>query len=106
MNWPHSYAVVFQNISGRTLDIPWLGRRGVVLKQDEIVAVVGDPLTQPTQFYRYDGKKSISALVELIEDGLLAVLSRPGGDKEKDNTEVPLVGADGVTTLPGVRIEM
>jgi len=105
MVWPHSYAVIFQNISGGRLDLPWLGRRGVVLNDDEIIAIVGNPLVQATHPTRYDGKKSISMLAELITDEKLAVLSIPGGDKEADNTAVPVVDSE-MQPLPGCRIEM
>ena len=104
--WPHSYAVIFQNISGERLDLPWLGRRGLIIQADEIVAIIGNPLVQPTHFNRYDGKKSIIMLQRLITDEKLAVLSIPGGDKEADNDTVPVVDVDGVTLLPGCRIEM
>jgi hypothetical protein len=104
MVWPHSYAVIFQNISGKRLDLPWLGRHGVILPPNEIIAVLGNPLVQPTHYTHYDGKKSIEMLADMIADGELAVLSIPGGDKEADNTAVPVVDAD-LQALPGCQVE-
>jgi len=90
MNWPHSYAVILENTSGARLECPFLGRRGVTFRPGEKVAILGNPLVQPADYNRYNGKNSIKILAEVIADGKLAVLSIPGGDKEEDNTAVPM----------------
>jgi len=104
MNWPHSYAVIFENKLDIQLNLPWLGRHGLILRPKEKIAIVGDPLTVPNDPRRYNGKKSIADLAKLIAAGQLEVLSRPGGDKEEDNTTVPMLDANG-NTLPNCRIE-
>lgn len=105
MVWPHSYAVIFENTSGKRLDIPWLGRRGLILQPDDKVAIIGNPLVNPPGETRYNAKKHITALAELIADGMLSVLSIPGGDKEADNTSVPMVD-DELVPLPGCKIDV
>jgi len=104
MNYPHSYAVIFENKLPIQLNTPWLGRHGLIFRPGEKIAIIGDPLTVPNDPRRYNGKKSIIELAKLIAAGQLEVLSRPGGDKEEDNTTVPILDADG-NVLPGCRIE-
>ena len=104
MVYPHSYAVIFQNITSERLEIPCLGRRGVNFNPGDKVAIIGNPLVNPSRPNQYDGKKSITILAGLIAENKLAVLSIPGGDKEADNTAVPMVDANR-EPLPGCRIE-
>ena len=103
--WPHSCAVILENITSERLELPFLGRRGVNFNPGDKVAVLGNPLTQPSDPNKYDGKKSIKLLLQLIMEGKLAVLSIPGGDKEADNTSVPMID-DAMELLPGCRFEI
>ena len=104
MNYPHSYSVILENKLDIQLNTPWLGRHGLIFRPKEKIAIIGDPLTVANDTRRYNGKKSIIELAKLIAAGQLEVLSRPGGDKEMDNTTVPMVDAEG-RPLPGCRIE-
>jgi len=105
MVWPHSYAVIFENVTTDRLELPFLGRRGVNFNPGDKVAIIGNPLVIPAHPNRYDGKKTMRLLAEIITDGKLVVHSIPGGDKEMDNTSVPMVDAAG-DLLPGCRIEV
>ena len=104
INYPHSFATIIKNISGQRLDIPWLGRRGVIFRPDDTVALVGYTPYMPADLNRYDGKKVTVQLHRMIADGKLEVLSVPGGNKEMDNTSVPIYDGSGAL-LPGCRIE-
>jgi len=103
MNWPHSYAVIFQNPQQTPLNIPWLGRHGITFKPGEKVAIVGNPLVVTERLNQYNGKKTIRDLSVLVENGQLEVLSIPGGTNEKTNTTVPFVDGNG-HELPGCKI--
>jgi len=103
VSFPHSCAVVFRNPTDKRVELPFLGRQGINFAPDEMIAVVGNPLVQPSDFKTYNGKQSIKLLMETIMAGKLEVLSIPGCDKEDQTLEF----FDTVTGLPkpGTRIE-
>ena len=105
INWPHSCAVIFENTSDERIECPFLGRAGVNFRPGDKVALIGNALTQPNHFNRYNGKTSIKTLVEVLADGKLVVLSIPGGTNEKDNTSVPMIDDTTGELLPNCRLE-
>jgi hypothetical protein len=90
MSWPHSYAVILRNKTTNPVNIPWLGRHGIIFGPEEVVAIVGNPLVVSERINQYNGKKTIRDLSLLISDEILEVLSIPGGDKEEDDSSIPL----------------
>jgi len=104
MTWPHSYAVILENITADQVECPFLGRRGITFKPGDKVAIIGNPLTEASNPRKWNGRASIRLLAETVANNQLAVLSIPGGDKEADNATVPIVDSNG-DLLPGCRIE-
>jgi hypothetical protein len=90
MSWPHSYAVILRNKTTNPVNVPWLGRHGIIFGPKETVAVAGNPLIVSERINQYNGKKTIKSLATLIADGILEVLSIPGGDKEETDATLPL----------------
>jgi len=103
MNWPHSYATIIRNTANTPLDVPWLGRHGLLFKPNETMVFIGDPLLVANHMGRYDGRKSIINLAKTIARGQLEVLSRPNGPNEGTNTTVPVVDTNG-NMLPNCRL--
>jgi len=104
LTYPHSYATIIRNKSAERLEIPWLGRRGIVLNPGDKAAIIGYTPSMPMDLNRYDGKKMITTLHTMIVQNQIEVLSIPGGSNEGDNTTVPMLDSSG-NLLPGCRVE-